>query len=66
MNIKFFNIYFICIIFQYSEYGNDTYIINLYIAATTSNPQGTPNLHIWRSETGELVKSFIQKKQSDW
>lgn len=34
--------------------------------ATTSNPQGIANLHIWKSETGELVKSFIQKKQSDW
>ncbi|KAK9307333.1 hypothetical protein QLX08_002341 [Tetragonisca angustula] len=34
--------------------------------ATSSNPQGTPNLNIWKSETGELVKSFIQKKQSDW
>ncbi|XP_017891811.1 eukaryotic translation initiation factor 2A [Ceratina calcarata] len=34
--------------------------------ATLSNPQGTPNLNIWKSETGELVKSFIQKKQSDW
>ncbi|CAL7949818.1 unnamed protein product [Xylocopa violacea] len=34
--------------------------------ATVSNPQGTPNLHIWKSETGELVKSFVQKKQSEW
>nr|XP_003707307.1 PREDICTED: eukaryotic translation initiation factor 2A [Megachile rotundata] len=34
--------------------------------ATVSNPQGVPNLHIWKSETGELVKSFVQKKQSDW
>ncbi|XP_076164353.1 eukaryotic translation initiation factor 2A isoform X1 [Ptiloglossa arizonensis] len=34
--------------------------------ATQSNPQGTPNLHIWKSESGELMKSLIQKKQSDW
>ncbi|XP_035719683.1 eukaryotic translation initiation factor 2A-like isoform X2 [Vespa mandarinia] len=25
-----------------------------------------PNLHIWKTETNELVKSFIQKKQRDW
>ena len=60
------NIYFICIIFQFLDYKNYIYIINLYITATSSNPQGTPNLHIWKSETGELVKSLIQKKQSDW
>ncbi|XP_054011348.1 eukaryotic translation initiation factor 2A [Hylaeus anthracinus] len=34
--------------------------------ATQANPQGSPNLHIWKSESGELVKSFIQKKQIDW
>ncbi|XP_067013815.1 eukaryotic translation initiation factor 2A [Anabrus simplex] len=33
---------------------------------TAANPQGGPNLHIWKSETGELVKDFIQKKQSGW
>lgn len=33
---------------------------------TQANPQGTPNLYIWKSETGELVKSFVQKKQMDW
>ncbi|XP_015439866.1 PREDICTED: eukaryotic translation initiation factor 2A isoform X2 [Dufourea novaeangliae] len=31
-----------------------------------SNPQASPNLHIWKSENGELVKGFIQKKQTDW
>ncbi|CAK9813891.1 Eukaryotic translation initiation factor 2A [Anthophora quadrimaculata] len=34
--------------------------------ATVSNPQGTPNLNIWKTETGELVKSFTQKKPADW
>ncbi|XP_076234660.1 eukaryotic translation initiation factor 2A [Calliopsis andreniformis] len=34
--------------------------------ATQSNPQGTPNLYIWKSESGELMKSLVQKKQSDW
>ncbi|XP_043254699.1 eukaryotic translation initiation factor 2A [Colletes gigas] len=33
---------------------------------TQSNPQGSPNLHIWKSENGELVNSLIQKKQLDW
>ncbi|OAD59323.1 Eukaryotic translation initiation factor 2A [Eufriesea mexicana] len=36
------------------------------LIATMSNLQATPNLHIWKSETGEVVKSFIQKKQSEW
>lgn len=31
-----------------------------------ANPQGNPQLHIWKSENGELVKSFTQKRQSDW
>ncbi|XP_066588986.1 eukaryotic translation initiation factor 2A [Prorops nasuta] len=31
-----------------------------------ANPQGTPNLNIWKSENGELIKSFVQKKQLDW
>ncbi|XP_015189376.1 PREDICTED: eukaryotic translation initiation factor 2A [Polistes dominula] len=34
--------------------------------ATLNNPQRSPNLHIWKTETNELVKSFVQKKQSDW
>ncbi|XP_046588004.1 eukaryotic translation initiation factor 2A [Neodiprion lecontei] len=31
-----------------------------------ANPQGCPNLCIWKSENGELVKDFIHKKQMDW
>lgn len=31
-----------------------------------ANPQGSPNLNIYLSETGSLVKSFIQKKQTNW
>ncbi|KAK7862837.1 hypothetical protein R5R35_000852 [Gryllus longicercus] len=31
-----------------------------------ANPQGGPNLHIWKAETGELVKDFVHKKQSGW
>ncbi|XP_043276692.1 eukaryotic translation initiation factor 2A [Venturia canescens] len=30
------------------------------------NPQGSPQLCIWKTENGELVKSFVQKRQSDW
>ncbi|EFN71867.1 Eukaryotic translation initiation factor 2A [Camponotus floridanus] len=33
---------------------------------TQTNPQGTQNLHIWKSENGELVHSFVQKKQINW
>ncbi|GJQ85744.1 hypothetical protein Trydic_g12149 [Trypoxylus dichotomus] len=30
------------------------------------NPQGSPNLNIFKSEDGSLVKNFIQKKQLNW
>ncbi|KAL0281567.1 UNVERIFIED_CONTAM: hypothetical protein PYX00_002515 [Menopon gallinae] len=33
---------------------------------TQANPQGSPNLNIWKSETGELVKSFVHKSQMGW
>ncbi|CAH1959555.1 unnamed protein product [Acanthoscelides obtectus] len=33
---------------------------------SNANPQGTPNLHVYKSENGELVKSFIHKKQVNW
>lgn len=33
---------------------------------SNANPQGTPNLKIYKSEGGELVKSFVQKKQVNW
>lgn len=35
-------------------------------AVTKDSPAGQPNLHIWDVKTGELVHSFIQKKQSNW
>lgn len=35
-------------------------------SATLTNPQGSPNLHIYTSKDGELVKNFVHKKQSDW
>ena len=30
------------------------------------NQPGNPNLHIWKSETGELVRAFVHKKQIGW
>lgn len=30
------------------------------------NPQGSPNLNIFKAEDGSLVKNFIQKKQINW
>jgi hypothetical protein len=44
-------------------------IIIIYLLlslVTQSNPQGGPNLHIFKSECGELVKDFIHKKQIGW
>ncbi|KAF5287562.1 hypothetical protein FQA39_LY15891 [Lamprigera yunnana] len=32
---------------------------------SSANPQGLPNLHIYKSETGELLKSFVQKKHTN-
>ncbi|XP_047119324.1 eukaryotic translation initiation factor 2A [Schistocerca piceifrons] len=33
---------------------------------TPANPQGGPNLYIWKSDTGDLIKEFVQKKLSGW
>ncbi|XP_050312953.1 eukaryotic translation initiation factor 2A [Anthonomus grandis grandis] len=33
---------------------------------SNANPQGSPNLKIYKTDGGELVKSFIQKKQVNW
>nr|CAH7758227.1 unnamed protein product [Callosobruchus chinensis] len=33
---------------------------------SNANPQGTPNLRIYKSENGELVKTFVHKKQANW
>lgn len=33
---------------------------------SNANPQGNPNLKIYRTENGELIKSFVQKKQTNW
>ncbi|RZC34495.1 eukaryotic translation initiation factor 2A, partial [Asbolus verrucosus] len=33
---------------------------------TKDNPQGKPNLNIYKTENGELFQSFVQKKQINW
>jgi translation initiation factor 2A len=33
---------------------------------SNANPEGSPQLHIFKSENFELVKSFIQKRQTEW
>lgn len=33
---------------------------------SNANPEGSPNLKIYKTDGGELVKSFIQKKQINW
>lgn len=33
---------------------------------SNANPGGSPNLNIYTCEGGELIKSFIQKKQVNW
>ncbi|XP_033227264.1 eukaryotic translation initiation factor 2A [Belonocnema kinseyi] len=50
---------------RFSPQGNYLMTWEPFIA-TPTNPQGSPNLNIWKSEDTELVKSFVQKKQTDW
>lgn len=33
---------------------------------SNANPQGAPNLHIYKTATGELLRSFTHKKQGNW
>lgn len=33
---------------------------------TASNPNGSPNLRIYLSNSGELVTGFVHKKQINW
>lgn len=35
-------------------------------SVSQANPQGSPNLCLWDPKNGNLVKSFIYKKQVDW
>ncbi|KAK0179649.1 hypothetical protein PV327_005384 [Microctonus hyperodae] len=50
---------------QFSPLG--TYLMTWEpFIVSQANPQGNPQLHIWKSENGELVKSFTQRRQIDW
>lgn len=31
-----------------------------------ASPQGSPNMHIYRTDNWEMVKSFVYKKQTNW
>lgn len=37
-----------------------------YITVDTETNQGNPNLHLYSVQSGEIIKSLIQKKQSNW
>ncbi|XP_063972720.1 eukaryotic translation initiation factor 2A [Diachasmimorpha longicaudata] len=50
---------------KFSSLGNYLMTWEPFIVSQT-NPQGNPQLQIWKSENGQLVKSFTQKRQSDW
>ncbi|XP_074099510.1 eukaryotic translation initiation factor 2A [Cotesia typhae] len=50
---------------QFSTLG--TYLMTWEpFIVSAANPQGNPQLHIWKSENGEHVQSFTQKRQIDW
>lgn len=50
---------------QFSSLG--TYLMTWEpFIVSKANPDGSPQLHIWKTENGELVKSFTQKRQADW
>ena len=50
---------------QFSPKG--TYLVTWEpYAVTKDTPQNTPNLHIWKLETKESVKSYVQKKHKGW
>lgn len=46
---------------------NSTYLMSWEpFTVNNANPQGTPNLNIYKSENGQLVKNFTHKKQINW
>ncbi|XP_078034618.1 eukaryotic translation initiation factor 2A [Augochlora pura] len=36
------------------------------VSVTQSDPRPQPNVHIWKTENGEVVKKYIQKRQANW
>lgn len=50
---------------RFSPRGNYLITWELF-AKTPDNPDGSPNLYVYKIETSEEVFSIIQKKQTDW
>lgn len=45
----------------------DLFILKIfYMAVDRETNQGNPNLHLFSVQSGEIIKSLIQKKQSNW
>jgi len=50
---------------QFSSKG--TYLMTWQpFTVSNANPNGGPNMFIYKSDTGDLVQSFVHKKQTDW
>ncbi|GLV37944.1 eukaryotic translation initiation factor 2A [Carabus blaptoides fortunei] len=46
---------------------NETYLMSWEpFTVSNASPQGSPNMHIYRTDNWEIVKSFIYKKQTNW
>lgn len=44
-----------------------TYLLSWEVfTVSKDNPQGSPNLHIFKTDTWETVKTFVHKKQTNW
>ncbi|KAL1449788.1 hypothetical protein WDU94_002263 [Cyamophila willieti] len=53
--------------FQIEFSPKGTYILSWeQFSVSDANPQGSPNLNIYKAATGEFVKAFMQKKNSNW
>jgi translation initiation factor 2A len=37
-----------------------------YSTATPENPQGTPNMNVFKTQDGQLLKGYVFKKHSGW
>ncbi|KAK9890495.1 hypothetical protein WA026_010576 [Henosepilachna vigintioctopunctata] len=47
---------------------NDWYLFLTWepFIVNKANPNGSPNLHVYETKTGKLIKSFEQRQQTDW
>lgn len=56
-----------CKAYQITFSPKGTYLLTWEpFTVTKDNPNGSPNLHIYETQTGKLIKSFEQRKQSNW